>query len=290
MQTELIDLVTPNSYQLHGVWVGPSNPKKVFIFVHGLTSNLFSGRMIFPLVDKDTAVLSFNNRGRDIISKLKHLNPSHPKGYDSEVAGTAHEVFEDCVDDIQGAVSFAQSRNVKEVYLVGHSTGCQKSVFYLSKTKNKQKVSGAVLICPVSDYTTTSIEADKTQYENALKFAQKEVEEGRAHTLIPTEYWPNELLDAQRFISLYTPDSSEEVFCYSQKGKEPAILKSVTAPLMPIIAGSDEYLDRPAVELLSWFKANNNSNKYKGVIIDGALHNLSGYEEKLRDEINAWAK
>ncbi len=288
MQVELIDIVTPRQYKLHGMWMGSLSAQTVFVHIHGLTSNMFNGQTITSLSNDKTAVLAFNNRGNGIVSKLKHLNPNNPKGYDSEIAGTAHEVFEDCVDDIEGAVAFAQKRGAKSIYLVGHSTGCQKSLYYLVKSKLNQNVSGVILICPISDYTTISLEADKTQYNKALTFARQMVKKGKPHELIPSEYWPNELLDAQRFISMYTPESSEEIFSYSQPTKDPLIYQSVETPMLVIFAGSDEYADRPAQKLQEWFDPHTKSKKYTSVVVENALHNLKGYEEKICDIIRDW--
>lgn len=287
MQIEIVDVITPKNYQLRGVWVGAKKPKKVFIFIHGLTSDLFSGKTIFGLADGDNAVLSFNNRGYGIISKIKHLNLNNPKGYDSVIAGTAHEIFEDCVDDIEGAVQLCHDLGAKEIYLVGHSTGCQKSIFYLSKTKNKQNVTGVVLLCPLSDYAAVPLAADKSIYERALEYSRKEVEEGRPSTLLSEEYWPSELIDVQRFLSLYTPESSEEIFTYSHD-KEPKALQSVDAPMLVLLAGSDEYCDRPTEKLRAWFDRSIVSSKYKSVIVENALHNLKGSEEAVCKEVKDW--
>ena len=287
MQIEIVDVITPNKYVHHGLWVGSQKPKRAFISIHGLTSNLFSGNKLFPLVNADNAVLTFNTRGRDIVAKVKHLNPDHPKGYDSLVAGTAHEIFEDCVDDLEGAVQLCHDRGVKEVYLVGHSTGCQKSIYYLSKTNNKQRVSGVVLLCPLSDYAAVPLAVDKAQYEKALEYSRREVEDGRLHTLLSEEYWPSELIDAQRFLSLYTPESVEEIFTYSHD-KEPKAFQSVEVPMLVVLAGADEYCDRPTEKLKAWFDRSNVSSKYKSLVIKNALHNLKGVEDEVCNEIKGW--
>lgn len=287
MQTEIVDAITPNKYVHHGLWLGPQKPKRIFIYIHGLTSNLFSSDKLFPLINTDTSVLTFNHRGSEIVAKVKHLNPNHPKGYDSIVSGTAHEIFEDSVDDIEGAVKLCHDRGVKEVYLVGHSTGCQKAIFYLCKTKNKQKVSGAVLLCPMSDYASIPLAADKAQYEKALAYSRKEVKENRQDTLLAEEYWPSELIDAQRFLSLYTPESSEEIFTYCQD-KEPETYRSVKVPVLVVLAEKDEYGDRPTEQLRTWFDENSSSLKYKSVVIQGALHNLKGYEDVVSKKIKDW--
>jgi chaperonin GroES len=60
------------------------------------------------------------------------------------VAGETFEIFGDCVDDLQGVVNLAKDRGVKEIYIVGHSTGSQKNVYYLPKEASKDKKEGIV--------------------------------------------------------------------------------------------------------------------------------------------------
>ena len=288
MQLEIVDFITPDQLQLRGLWAGVPDATTVYIFVHGLSSDVFAGRMIHQLVSNSVAVLSFSNRRSGVISRLKKLNPNIPKGYESITGGMAHEVFTDCIDDIEGAVRFANDRGALQIYLVGHSTGCQKSVYYLAKTKNRQSITGVILLAPLSDYATTALLEDKKQYETALAYALKEVREGRMNRLIPEELWPSELISAQRFISLYTPESEEEIFTYSSN-KSPDIYQSVSIPVLAVFAGADEYSDRPASELVSWFDEHSGSTKFNSEVIDSSPHNFKGFENEICSTIASWS-
>lgn len=288
-QIEIVELVTPRNYLMNGIYMGPKKPDRVFVYVHGLNSNLFSGDKIFSLANRQTGVLTFNNRSHDVVSRIKKLNPVNQKGYDSEFVGTAHEKFEDCVDDLEGVVEFCHKRGAAEIYLVGHSTGCQKSIYYLHQTSNKQNVTGVVLLCPLSDYAAVAPLSDKACYEKVLEFSRSEVREGRPHTLLSEEYWPRELIDAQRFLSLYTPESPEEIFTYSHD-KKPTSFASIKIPMLVVLAGSDEYADRSSEKLRVWFDKNHKSSNYKSVVIENAPHNLKGSEAVVCQEINNWSQ
>ena len=128
----VVEIVTPKGVLLNGLWFGPAKPKCVVVWVHGLASSLWSRHsLIQKLIDANTAVLMFNNRGHDTISRVS--TEKKRVGH----AGGAHEVFTECVDDIDGAVKFAQKQGVKNVYLAGHSTGCQKSIYWAHKRASK---------------------------------------------------------------------------------------------------------------------------------------------------------
>ncbi|MFH1970955.1 MAG: alpha/beta fold hydrolase [Patescibacteria group bacterium] len=284
----VIEIITPKRYILNGLWFGGDTPKRAVIFVHGLTNSAFSNHdLIVPLVDKDTAVVTFGNRGHDKVAKIKKIDKRKKKGYTSELVGEAHEVFTDCIDDIQGVIDFISDKGVTEIYLAGHSTGCQKSVYYLAQRGKQKLVSGVILMCPMSDYAG-ALKFDKDgQLKKTEKVARKMVFEGRLHNLLPLDIW-EDYHDAQRFLSLYTPESEEEIFCYVQPYKTPKTLRKVKIPTLVLLAGKDEYRDRPIKKIEKWFEKNLKSRSKKVVIVDNAPHNFKNYESGAVNVIISW--
>jgi len=66
----------------------------------------------------------------------------------------------------------------------------------------------------MSDYSY-AVSSEKPSLEQAVEQAEKLVKSGKPHELLPPSY-SEDLLDAQRYLSLYTPDSEEEIFTYAQ--------------------------------------------------------------------------
>ncbi len=287
MESRLIKITTPKKYLLDGLWLGPQKPKRVFICIHGLAGNVFTQQQTMAqLVDSNTAVLMFSNRGHDKVSRLVMLDSSK-KGYHSIIAGEAHEVFTDCTDDIQGAVDIARSHNAKEIYLFGHSTGCQKAVYYLAKTKQQSKIAGAILLAPISDYASALYMEDKKTLARATAEAQKLVKQKKPHAILPLDIWP-QYHDAQRFLSLYTPNSAEEIFSYGQPTKIPRAYQSVTVPVLTIFADNDEYADRPVEEMVEWFANHSRSERFNAMSIKQATHNFRDQESAVARAIKQW--
>jgi pimeloyl-ACP methyl ester carboxylesterase len=277
----VIEIITPKKCVLHGLWFGSDKPKKAIVFIHGLSSTAFSNHgLVLPLVNKNTAVVTFGNRGRDKVTKLKKIDKRRKKGYSGKLAGEVHEEFPESVDDIQGVVDFIQKKGVDQIYLVGHSTGCQKSIFFLSKRGKQSQIKGVVLLCPVSDYAAIQKFVKRDGLEKVTKYAKKLVKQGKPHSLLPFELWPH-YHDAQRFLSLYTPDSEEEIFTYAQEDKEPRTLKRVKIPTLVIYAGSDEYHDRPAAKIADWFKEYSKSEDLTIKIVKDASHSFKNLESKV---------
>jgi acetyl esterase/lipase len=193
----------------------------------------------------------------------------------------AHEVFTECVDDIQGAVNLLVDRGAKHIHLVGHSTGCQKIVFYLSRSRRQKRIAGAVLLCPISDYASARHQNEQ-QRKKAEIIARKFIGRKKPHALLPENAWPAPI-DAQRFLSLYTPGSKEELFPYAQPRKIPRTLQKVKIPLLVVFAGDDEYRDRPSEAIAEWFRCSLRSRVSEIEIIPGAVHSFRGKEAEVAD-------
>lgn len=285
---EVIEIVTPKKFVLNGLWFGGKKAKTAVVFIHGLTSTAFSNhKLLVPLADNNTAVIYFGNRGHDKIAKIRKIDKRRKKGYQSEMIGEAHEVFTDCADDIQGVVDFLKAREIKDIFLAGHSTGCQKSVYFLSRQGKQRQIKGVVLLCPMSDYAA-ALKSDKDgQLEKVAKLAKKLVKEGKSQEILPLDIWSH-MDSAQRFLSLYTPDSQEEIFSYCQKDKNPKAYKSIKIPMLIIFAERDEYRHGSIKKIEQWFKKYSRSQKLESVVIKNALHSFQGQESEVTEQIGNW--
>ncbi len=290
MNCRVIQIETPRKFLLNGLLFGGEKPKHAIVFIHGLTASAFSNhKLVVPLANKDTVAITFSNRGSHKISKVKKIDRRKKKGYTSQLVGEAHEVFADCVDDIQGAVNFVRGQGVREVYLVGHSTGCQKSVYYLSRRGKQKQIAGLVLLCPVSDYAAIRKFESPSTLNKVEKKARELVKVGRPHEFLPLELWPH-LHDAQRYLSLYTPESEEEIFSYAVPEKEPQTLQKIRTPTLVVYAGGEEYRDRPIQKIAGWFKQNAKMRDLTISVIDRAPHSFNKYEDRVVEQIRRWLK
>lgn len=286
MSISLFSFLTPKKLKLNGVWLGTSKPKTLYIFLHGLGGSVFSRAPLNTLLASgQEAVLAFNNRGSGTINYLKQGGGGKQKYFP---AGVAHEVFADCLDDIDGALAYARSRGVKRIFLLGHSTGCQKSIYYLAK-RPKTIVKGAILLAPISDYADVLRKSNKAVYSRALAWAKRLKAKGKPHELLPANVWPAPL-DAQRFLSLYTAESIEEIFTYASN-KKPVTLKRVKKPILSILADEDEFADRPAIEIKAWFDEQLKPGKNNfSAIIKGVVHSFEGGEKEVVTLIRRWSR
>lgn len=288
--TAVIQIITPKKLILPGLWFGPEHPKRVIVFIHGLTSNAFSGHdLVLPLVDECTAVITFSNRGNSKIANMKRVDKRKTKGHTTVMLGEAHERFTDCVDDLQGVVDYVHSKQIDDIFLFGHSTGCQKSIYYVSRKGKQKSIKGVILLAPMSDYAGALYQDKNGNLARATEIAKRYVKEGHGNHLLPLDMWPM-MHDAQRFLSLFAPDSIEELFCYCQKNKIPKIYQTVRIPQLIIFGEKDDSRDRNMKKIAQWFKLNSQSKNTRIEIIKKASHSFFHHEDEVVTHIKAFIK
>jgi len=138
----------------------------------------------------------------------------------------------------------------------------------------------------MSDFADTFAFTDRKIYNRAVSFAQKMIKKGEGHNLLPDNIWPK-TIDAQRLISLFTPDSVEEIFSYATN-KNPKLLKSVKLPKLIILAENDEYREREISRIATWFKENLAENNTIIKVIKNANHRFQDNTDEVIIEIRNW--
>ena len=283
----VVEIQTPKKVLLNGLWFGPysakaskgkpKKPKRCVVWVHGLGSSVFSKHgIVEELADEKTAVLMFNNRGHDKVASVRKVGGRYMK------AGAVHERFTDCTDDIQGAINFARRRGVKQIFLAGHSTGCQKSVYWARK--KGRGVKGIILLGPMSDYDGTRISYSRKKLARALALARSYVRKGKGNELLPSSVWGWPwLADAQRFISLYQGKGAEEIFTYWNTVQKPHTLASVRIPILVLLAEKEEFTRMPAKKIAVWFERY--MRKGRVAIIPHVRHSFRGGEKRVAQEM-----
>jgi len=278
----VIEIVTPKKFALNGLWFGPKKPKRAIIWIHGLSSSAFSRLAIVDhLIDESTAVITFNNRGSATVSRVS-------RGEKRFLSGGGAEHFTESVDDIDGAISYAKKAGATEIFLAGHSTGCQKSIYWAHKRK-ENGVKGIILLAPLSDWTGVATQRnEKKKVTKATREAVSLLKKKLPDAFLSTDAWVHPIT-AQRFISLYTPDSVEQsIFPYFDESRSARMYRSVTVPILALFAELDEYADRKAEKIADWFTRHNGSRRFDSVIIPKVGHSFRGEEAAVGKVIREW--
>lgn len=288
-QCYLAEIVTKDKLIHQGLFFRPKKPgKKAILWVHGLTDNFYGDLSALEALSgrcekEGWGLASFNTRGHDIIASVKKLDPQNPKGQISVSLGSSYENFVDCVYDIDGAMTFLKKQGFLQVILAGISTGANK-VCYYAGTQKDPRVAGVILVSPISD---VPIESRSKQYKANVKRMKALVKQKKGDLLISNiSYVP---LTPKRYLSLFDPGGSEDVFDYYSKQPKLTVFSRIKQPLCVVLAGADEYTDRPVLDILTVLKKHHRFTNFHGFIIPNAFHSFGGQEQKVVDTVFRWA-
>ena len=136
------------------IYKSNNKTNKILISIHGMATNFMKERdkrIAEKVNELNIDFLAFNNRGHDIINYIKKENQEK-----QELAGTAYEEISESYNDIVGAINYVASHGYKEIYIMGHSLGCTKTIYTYNKLiENNQKeilekIKGIILLSLVA--------------------------------------------------------------------------------------------------------------------------------------------
>lgn len=290
-QFYLTEIVTKDKLIHQGVFFKPKNfGKRAILYVHGLTSTFYgSVRMLEALAQacekRGMGFAAFNNRGHDMIVSIRKVDKNNPKGYTHTNGGAGYEIFEDSIFDIDAGIQFLRDQGYGEIVLIGHSTGANKVCFWAATQKNEIVV-GVVLASPLSDRLDTEI--DKKKLKKDISFMKNLVKKGKGNELVlGYHYFP---MTPKRFLSIFEPNSMEDMFDYGDEKPKLAYFSRIKKPLLVILGSRDEYLDRPVENVFEVFKRFTHSRRFQCVIIPSALHSFNGKEKEVVQTIIDWVR
>jgi pimeloyl-ACP methyl ester carboxylesterase len=284
---QLVQCQTPDKLIHQGIYSESPSATRGIIWVHGLTGSFYGNvDLVNALANQALAntisFVSFNTRGHDCISGIRKIDTSIPKGYTHVMGGAGYEQFEESIYDIQGAIAFLQERGVRDVVLVGHSTGANK-VSYFQALERSSVVSGVVLLSPLSDKYGIH---DKDQLSEHISQMAGLVEKGQGDALIgDIMYFP---LTPRRFLSLVT-QGPEDQFGYGENPPQLPYFSQIRGPVLVMMGEKDEYADRPVKSILKVFDTHASSFNYTSELVVDALHNFVNNEVYVAQRIVQWS-
>ena len=245
----------------------PKNNAPALIFMHGMGSNFYRSAMKKAFLEAAPAmglgILSFNNRGAE--------------------RGTEDEKFSACLPDLDAAAEFARRRGHRKLVLVGHSTGCQKIVFWQARRRNPA-VASLVLLAPADDYAATRRDLG-ARFERTVARAKRNVAAGKGTAPVAGLY---ERFEAARFLSLADERAAEaNVFRYAGALTQ---FRRIACPVLAVFGEKEEFAAIPPAEMLAILRKKTKSREFDDWLIPGADHGFHGCEAELALSVCQWAR
>ena len=188
-------------------------------------------------------------------------------------------------------VKYFRTIKTGKIVLMGHSTGCQDVMEYLTGPGHEfhPPVNGGILQAPVSDREAIVASCAPEVYARACRIAEGMVNEGKGEDIMPLSETQAVFLEpccARRWLSLASPNHDGDEDFFSSDLTNDQLMKSfgklpVTSPLCILISGDDEHvptsIDKDGL-LQMWGmaidKGQGKLDLKNSSILDGASHNL----------------
>lgn len=286
--TETIFLKAQDGVILNGIMYKCTNKtQKIIISVHGMATNCIKKRdeKIAEKVNKiDIDFLAFNNRGHDIVNYIKKPNKEKP-----ELAGTAYEEISESYEDIVGAINHVIEQGYKEIYIMGHSLGCTKTIYTYNKLieENKKeildKIKGIILLSLVDIPLAIQVYL-KDDFPVMVTYAKNMKKGKMENQLMPEESFIHPI-SVKTFLRYAIENKDIDFAKFSDQNYNYEKLNNITVPLFMRWGNKRELIIQKADELCKMLKEKIKNDKLDIGYIDGADHSYTENEEILANEI-----
>lgn len=238
----------------------------VLVFVHGMGSNFYRSQLKKAFMETAPragyALLSFNNRGAE--------------------RGTEDEKFRQCLADLDAAAAFARGRGHRQMVFIGHSTGCQKIVYWHAQ-RRPRNVAGLVLLAPADDYAITRQHFGR-RFDRKVAWARKMVAQGQGDRPISGRY---ERFTAERFLSIANVRATEaNVFRYEGSLTQ---FRRIRCPMLAVFGELEEFAVISPADMLAILQQKNRSRHFTDWLIPNANHSFKGSELDVARAVCGWA-
>ena len=266
---------------LYAMLSSPDNKAtKAILHIHGLGGSFYGSNSI-PEISSEAkrakiGFMSILTRGSYIVESFRYRSKSKEL-----LAGSALERFEDSVYDIDGAIGLLRRMGFKKIFLEGHSTGCQKILYYMNskKAKNSKAVAAIALISPVDDYSYDLSVMGKEGFSKLARIARRA--KGKK-LLISTQGTGHidQFIGPERFLSTANLANPEAKALYY--GGKLGYVGGIKKPMLVAFGDNDEFMkklsSRKAVEALSRAYS---GERLESVILKDTGHTFRGKRKEL---------
>ncbi|MCL4338307.1 DUF1749 domain-containing protein [Patescibacteria group bacterium] len=260
---------------------------RIIIHIHGKEGHFVQNRFVldmgytYPL--SGYSFLTFNNRGHDYIADLIKKTA---QGYTSILGGSAYDIIEHCIFDIDGVINYIKELGYKEIILQGHSLGPHKICYYLDTTKNHD-ISKVVLISTSDILYHLNTEVD--HWEQVSVLAKQMIDEGKGKEIMAIRLWSNCPVSADTFWNYTRPDSNTHCFNFTQPHVEFRHFENITLPILTVVAETDFGTGVKQDKAMKMLQERTSSDDFSSKIIN-THHNFTGKTDELITKITDWLR
>lgn len=272
--------------KLNGIiYKSSKETKKLLISVHGMQTNFLKRRdekIAEAVNNKEIDLFAFNNRGHDLSNYIKKENK------EKELAGTSYEEISECYEDILGAINYAEENNYEDIYLMGHSLGSTKVIYFynrlLKESNESVKKIKAVLLLSLVDIPFAIRVYLQDKFQSLVTYAKNMKKEGMENILMPDNSFIVPI-SVKTFLRYSIENEDINFAQFSNERYEFNELNNIQVPLFMRWGNQRELIAQQASDLCEFLRTKITNTNLDIDFIDGADHSYTEKEENLANEI-----
>jgi pimeloyl-ACP methyl ester carboxylesterase len=272
IHTQLCTFKTPDNERLHGLLFTSPKAKSdlALVLVHGVAMNFYLPPLsIFgqELAQRGYHSLVMNTRGHDWISRAGNL---------TKFGGSAYEVLEDCLPDLDGALEFLKKQSYRRFILIGHSLGAIKSIIYQGIRQLPEIIGIVSCSAPRQFYSERA--ARQPGFKEVIERAEALIAAGKGNELLSVAVGSAPgIFTARSHVNKYGRNDNNDCRPYA---------KRLGCPLLAIIGSAEpKFFYEYAQEIVA---AAGPSSSCK--LVEGANHFYNRHTAEIVDVIDQWLR
>ena len=269
IHTELCTFKTLDNERLHGLLFTPPETKSdlALVLVHGVAMNFYLPPLsIFgqELAQRGYHSLVMNTRGHDWISRAGNL---------TKFGGSAYELLEDCLPDLDGTLEFLTKRRYRRFILIGHSLGAIKSIIYQG-TRQRPDIVG-IVSCSAPRQFYSERAARQPGFKELIEQAEALIAAGKGDKLLSVAVGSAPgIFTARTHVNKYGKDDLNDVRPYA---------KTVGCPLLVLVGSAEpKFFHQYAQEIADA------ADHAIYVLVPGANHFYNRHTQEFIEIIAGW--
>jgi len=251
------------------------------IFIHGMCQtiidNYFATVLGDMLFENKIGFIYAHNRGHSIENDILLNDGTYKR------CGCMYEIFEDCVLDIDLAISKAKEMGYKKIILMGHSYGCNKLIYYYYK--KKPDIVGLIL-ASAPDMVGLQLKRQK-DYKKLIREAKKNIDKGLPFKLLSNLIEDYMYMSSGTYYNWFNKNSNLDNLPVMGNSNNWEQFENINIPILTFSGSleTDNYLH------LDILKEKAKSCKdFTGKIISNTNHFYSDKEKDISNLILNWIK
>lgn len=277
----IYDAYTEDGFKIQMLHFDPKERDICVVFNHGMTASIigcfFAPQMGDRLNDAGVGFLQLNNRGHDPVNDLYDRNGNVTR------MGTAYEIFEECVYDIDLGIKQARELGYKRIILAGHSLGCCKTIYHYYK--KHPDIIGIFMVSMPDMLGLQEMLTTPEEREQLLSTAQKYVAGDNGRALLNHKLFGWAPVSARTYLNWFGPDTNLNnipVIANPEKWEQ---LSEIDVPIFTTSGGNedDPYLHHDLIKEKAL-----KCPDFESCYIPDTDHDYTGKEDELAIAVTDW--